>query len=166
MAMGERAELPWNGDEKTLLLGWLAFHREALARKCDGLSDEQLKCAAVPPSNLTLLGLVRHLTDMEAGYLVWSRCGGPLVLRYWSEEHEGADFEDVADANVGETFATWRATCERADQLIDESDSLDAVGAGDGLSLRRDLLKVMSEYARHDGHADLLREVIDGSTGE
>lgn len=164
--MGERQELPWVGDETTLLLGWLAFYRETLAIKCDGLSDEQMKVAAVPPSNLSLLGLVRHLTDQEAGHLVWARGGGALELPYWSKEHEGADFDDVAGADVAATFATWRAVCDRSDQLIAETESLDAPGAGDGLSLRRALLKVIGEYARHDGHADLLREVIDGAVGE
>ena len=107
-------------------MGWLAFYRETLAIKCDGLSDEQVKVAAVPPSNLSLLGLVRHLTDQEVGHLVWGRCGGALELPYWSKEHEGADFDDVAGADVAKTFATWRATCDRSNQLIADAESLDA----------------------------------------
>lgn len=163
--MGTREEPDLRGGERALLLGWLEFHRQTLAMKCDGLDRAQLVAMAVPPSNLSLLGLVRHLTEMERIYLVHGIGGGPIEYVYAGENPE-ADFEEVATADPAAAFAAWDAERARADEVIAAVESLDAPGAGNNWPLRSNILKVLGEYARHNGHADLLRERLDGTTGE
>lgn len=160
-----RPDPPTAGDERAILLGWLAFHRETLAMKCDGLSRQQLITMSIPPSDLSLLGLVRHLTEMERGYFVYGIGGGTFQLVYCTDENPDADIAGVADADPDADFATWQAECAHADRLIAVVPSLDDLGAA-GNSLRWNLAKVLQEYARHNGHADLLRQRIDGVAGE
>jgi hypothetical protein len=164
--MTDRRAPDQDGDERPLLLDWLAFHRDALAAKCAGLSNMQLVEAAVPPSNLSLLGLVRHLTEMERVYLVWGIGGGPLTLCYCSDADPEADFAGAATAGVDATMQIWARERAAADELVAAVPDLATPGAGNGYSLRWNLLKVIGEYARHNGHADLLRETLDGSVGE
>jgi hypothetical protein len=164
--MTDRRTPDQDGDERALLLDWLGFHRDTLAAKCAGLSRTQLVEAAVPPSNLSLLGLVRHLTEMERVYLIWGIGGGPLTLHYCSDADPEADFAGAATAGVDATMQIWARECAAADELVAAVPDLDAPGEGNGYSLRWNLLKVIGEYARHNGHADLLRETIDGSVGE
>ncbi len=166
--MTDRAPEPPDGDERGVLLGWLAFHRDALAAKCAGLDADQLAARAVPPSTLSLLGLVRHLAEMERVYGAWAL--GPRVeLEFvWGDYTDGGpdwDFE-AGPAMAGESMAAWRRERAAADERIVEHRAPDSVGAGNGRSLRWNLQKLVGEYARHNGHADLLRERIDGTTGE
>jgi Protein of unknown function (DUF664) len=168
MGQAGRAPEPVDGSERDVLLGWLSFHRDALAAKCEGVPPDGLISAAVPPSPLSLLGLVRHMTEMERVYLVYALGGGELRLVYGPYE-EGApegDFDDLEPGMVEESFDTWRQERQAADELIAGYPSLDGPGAGNRRSLRWNLTKVIQEYARHNGHADLLRESIDGQTGE
>lgn len=163
-----RVDQPADGDERSILLGWLAFYRNALEAKCQGLTPEQLADRAAPPSTLCLLGLVRHLTEMERAYAVWA-LGPDLPLDWvWGVYTEGGpawDFEATADMAI-ESFAAWETERRSADALIGAYDSLDQKGSGNGYSVRWNLLKLVGEYARHCGQADLLRERIDGQTGE
>ncbi|MDA0633643.1 DinB family protein [Nonomuraea sp. MCN248] len=159
----------FTGDERALLYSFLDWERETLAAKCAGLSEEQLRERAVPPSNLSLLGLVRHMAHVERA---WFRAiiDGEDVPRLWGKDtHQDADFEDVDTASAEEAFATWRAEIERARE-ISAALPLDALAKqrrhGNDVSHRRTLIHVIQEYARHNGHADLLRERIDGTTGE
>lgn len=162
----DRAPAPRStADERALLLGWLAFQRDTLAWKCAGLTPAQLVTASVPPSNLTLLGLVRHMTEMERHYLVHGVGGAADTLRYCGDDPEG-DFEGVAGADPDEDMAAWLEDRARADETIATVADLAAPGAGNGAALRWNLLKVLGEYARHNGHADLLRQRIDGAVGE
>jgi Protein of unknown function (DUF664) len=149
-------------DERAQLREWLALYREKIAEKCAGLTGEQLARMSVAPSRLSLLGLVRHLTEMERAFLRngVGRAGLPLV--YCSDEDPDADFEGVAGADPDAVFATWREECRLADEAIEAVSSLDE---GEW-SLRWCLVKVATEYARHTGHADLLRERIDGVVGD
>ena len=163
-----RVAQPPDGDERTILLGWLAFHRNALEAKCHGLTAEQLADRALPPSTLCLLGLVRHLTEMERAYLVWAL--GPDVPLKWvwgdyTDDGRAWDF-DADVSMVAETMAAWEREKQAADTLIGQYGSLDLNGTGNGYSVRWNLQKLIGEYARHNGHADLLRERIDGQTGE
>ncbi len=165
---GERAQEPREGSERALLLAWLAFHRGALEAKCTGLRPEELVEASVAPSALSLLGLVRHMTEMERVYLVYALGGGELAFVYGTYD-EGApapDFDELEPAMVEQSFQLWHREREAADELIAGHASLDEPGAGNRLSVRWNLLKVILEYARHNGHADLVRESIDGATGE
>jgi hypothetical protein len=164
----DRIAEPTDGDERHVLLGWLAFHRSALAAKCAGLSAEQLTLRSAPPSTLSLLGLVRHITEMERVYAVHALGpGGELEFVYGAYEDGGPEWDIEADASMSEeSLANWVREQRVADTLIERQPSLDAPSPGHGSSVRWTLLKLVGEYARHNGHADLLRERIDGATGE
>ena len=161
-----RAPEPGNAAERGLLLGWLAFHRDALAAKCEGLTDEQLVLASAPPSDLSLLGLVRHMTEMEHAYLVRALAGGEFSRVYCSDEAPDADICDLRPEMVAASMIRWHDERSRADQLLSATGPLGATAAGNRFSVRWNLLKVIGEYARHNGHADLIRERIDGAIGE
>jgi hypothetical protein len=105
-----------------------------------------------------LLGLVRHLTNMEVSRLRWF-AGDKVEMPYGRD-----DFEGVAEADASENLKRWRKECRRGDEIIASAPNLDDPGAN-GLSLRVVILSLSNEYARHNGHADLLRERIDGTSG-
>ncbi|MEU4572674.1 DinB family protein [Nonomuraea sp. ATR24] len=159
----------FDGDERAILYSWLDWHRETLAAKCAGLSEEQLRRRAVPPSGMSLLGLVRHMAHVERAWFRRMIDDEDVPLLYGKQERQDADFEDVDDASAEEAFATWRAEIERARQ-VSAALPLDAIAKrrrdGNEVSHRRILVHLIQEYARHNGHADLLRERIDGVTGE
>jgi hypothetical protein len=164
-----RAPEPVAGDERELLLGWLAFHRDALAAKCAGLDPDQLVTESAPPSDLTLLGLVRHMTEMEHVYLVHAvggSGGAPLAEVYCTGEEPDADIAGLEPGLAGPSLARWAEEMAAADRLLAGAGPLDGPVRGNSRSLRWNLLKTIGEYARHNGHADLLRERIDGATGE
>jgi hypothetical protein len=167
VAAMDRAPEPQVADEHEILLGWLAFHRDALASKCEGLTDEELVSASVPPSDLTMLGLVRHLTEMEHCYLVHAlRGGGPFSLIYCTDDDPDADIVGLAAGMAQPSIERWKAERAQADELLSVTSSLDAPAAGNRFTVRWNLIKLIQEYARHNGHADLIRESIDGATGE
>ena len=149
-------------------MGWLRFHRDALAAKADGLDPEQLTTPSAPPSALTILGLVRHLTEMERVYGAWAVGGrGDLVFVYGDYVDGGPEWDfDVDRSMVDESMANWRTECEATDRAVAEADSIDSIGTGNRRSVRWNLHKLVGEYARHNGHADIMRERVDGSTGE
>ncbi|MER6577725.1 DinB family protein [Nonomuraea sp. NPDC001023] len=162
-----RVPPPLTGDERTVLGNWLEWHRGTLAVKCAGLTDEQLRLRSAEPSSMSLLGLVRHLAHVER---VWFRrvLNGEDIPRLWNKDVDNdADFNDVDDASVEEAFATWQDEIERA-RAISAAKPLDAVADRNGQDCthRWILVHMIEEYARHNGHADLLRERIDGATGE
>ena len=159
-------------DELGALRRWLGDLRATVERKADGLSPEQLATRSVPPSDLSVLGLVRHLAQMEHYWFVLtlSRTDEPQL--YVPDGDWDAQFRDaVADeAVVADAFDTWRAVCARADTVMDglEPADLEFVWDPDDRigSVRDALIQVLYEYSRHCGHLDLLREAIDGQTGE
>ncbi|WP_369211627.1 DinB family protein [Streptomyces flavofungini] len=157
--------------ELTSLTAFLQYQRETLAMKCAGLSAEQLKERAVPPSDMSLLGLVRHLAEVERSWFrnVLNREAAGANWR-GRVPGEPADF-DVADADPDEAFEVWRAECARSRAIVDALGSPGSLDVtvdfrGEAYSLRYVLTHMIEEYARHNGHADLLRERIDGVTGE
>jgi hypothetical protein len=167
-----RTDPPWNGDERATLEGFLDYHRDTLAWKCSGLTDAQLRERAVPPSALSLLGLVRHLADVERswfqrGVAGLSRSEAPPIS--YSDEDPDGEFTQVDQADVTEAFETWRAECRRSREITAATPSLDTTfhheRFGKDISLRCSR-NMVEEYCRHNGHADLLRERIDGSVGE
>jgi uncharacterized damage-inducible protein DinB len=163
-----RPRVPREAGERETLNAWLEYHRATLMIKCDGLSPEQLRERSVPPSSLSLLGLVRHMAEVERGWFRRRVAGETAVPRYYSDENPDGDFDDVDTADVDEAFATWRDDVERARAAVAAVPSLDDVfGARENrYSLRWIMTHMIEEYARHNGHADLLRERIDGSTGD
>ncbi|MFF6850153.1 DinB family protein [Streptomyces antimycoticus] len=168
MTTAERREAPRTADERTSLEGWLDFHRATLALKCEGLDDKQLREASAPPSELTLLGLVRHMAEVERSWFrrVFAHENTPPI--WYSEEDPDGEFH-VADGDTAESaFAIWRDEIAKAEEAA-AGHSLDDVvtrpGRGD-YNLRWIYLHMIEEYARHNGHADLIRERIDGVTGD
>jgi len=145
------------GDERELLDGWLEYYRAAALDKCAGLSAEQLASPSCPPSPLSLIGLVRHLTEMERAYA--HRIADPATpLLYCTEGSPDGDFEDIETADVDADLETFSEHCVRSREIMADLPL-------DG-SLRWNYLYLIKEYARHLGHADLLRERIDGAIGE
>jgi hypothetical protein len=162
-----RAAEPPEAAERDLLLGWLAFHRDALEAKCAGLSDDQLVLRSTPPSSLSLLGLVRHMAEMERVYGAWANCCPSELVFVWGPYDEGGpehDF-DCDTSQVATSMRAWRDEKAGTDGAVRHLD-LDDSGGANGRTLRWNLQKLVGEYARHNGHADLIREAIDGVTGE
>ena len=128
---------PSLGDERATLVEYLRCQRLTLTMKCDGLDADQLARRSVEPSPLSLLGLVRHMAEVERG---WSR--RTMAWRVWRDE------------------------CAVTEQLVADADDLGVTDPGQRISLREVLVHLVEEYARHNGHADFLRERIDGRVGE
>ncbi|MFJ9810973.1 DinB family protein [Streptomyces sp. NPDC101158] len=168
MNRDHRTPPPHTADERATLTAMLQFQRDTLEMKCAGLTPEQLRSRLVRPSGLSLLGLVRHAAEVERG---WFRnvINGERSRSPWTPagSTDWADF-DVDDADVDEGFAVWRDECARAREIVAAAPSLDVTGTvgEETYSLRYVLAHMIEEYARHNGHADLLRERIDGTTGE
>jgi len=167
----DRTEPPYVGDERATLAGFLDFQRDTLEWKCSGLTAEQLRERSAPPSSLTLLGLIRHLAEVERGWFRRGVAGEDVGPLYYTEEELDQDFDDVDDAtaeDVEGALAAWRYEVQRAREIV-ASAALDQAFTsrrGNTISLRWVLVHMIEEYARHNGHADLLREGIDGSKGE
>lgn len=155
--------------ERAALEGWLRFHRETLLSKCAGLDAGQLKQASVPPSNLTLLGLVRHMTEVERSWFRRRFAGEQVDPLYYTEAQPDSDFENVADADAERDYDAYLAEC-RASDTVATGHRLDETFVHPRLHADMDLrwiyLHMIEEYARHNGHADLIRECIDGSVGD
>jgi uncharacterized damage-inducible protein DinB len=153
-------------DERTTLDGYLAYYRGSLLHKCAGLSGEQLAERAVPPSNLSLLGLLRHMAKVER---IWFRrrfAGQPVDSPYDPALGKDADFEDLRPARAEEDYARFVEECRLADAAAASASLDDTFTHLDSLySLRMIYVHMIAEYARHVGHADLLRERVDGVTG-
>jgi hypothetical protein len=167
-----RTNEPYVGDERTMLEGWLDYHRDTLLTKCAGLTAEQLKTPSVEPSGLTLLGLVRHMADVERSWFRVRAAGQDLGGIYWSEDNPDGEFDDVADADAEADFATFAAEVEAARKAVADVPLEHTFlrrrrdGSADEISVRWVYIHMIEEYARHNGHADLIRERLDGVTGE
>ncbi len=164
----ERIPPPLTGDERTTLRAYLDYHRATLAWKCEGLTDEELRRASMPPSTLSLLGLVRHMAEVENH---WFRrtVGGEDVPHLWSDTRDFQAAYDASGSTREEAFAAWQAEVEHARRVEVAAESLDVAvyvpSWKEDASLRLIMLHMIHEYARHNGHADFLREAIDGTTG-
>ncbi len=170
----DRTDPDLRADERTSLTQFLDFHRATLISRIEGLTIEQLAVTR-PPSALTLAGLIKHLALVEDSWFVDRMAGRPLPEPWRSapfDDDEDWDFHSATDDSPEELLALYRAACDRSRAVVAEYDDLDALSVvpsrGDeGLfSLRWILLHMIEETARHNGHADLLRESIDGLTGE
>jgi uncharacterized damage-inducible protein DinB len=152
-------------DERSLLQRYLRNYRLTLELKCSGLDAEQLARRSVPPSNISLLGLVRHLATVEQAWFRVAMAGEDVPRLYRGEGEDEFDGAVADPAVVEEAYARWREEIAFAESYVDLTDDLGTVGA-DGDVLREVLLHMVEEYARHCGHADLLRERIDGRIGQ
>jgi uncharacterized damage-inducible protein DinB len=166
---GDGRPLPlMTGGERETLRSFLEFHRATLALKCAGLTDEQLRRRACAPSSLSLLGLVRHMAEVERAWFRRTVDGEDVPL-VWSPDGDFQAAYEAEGAGGAEALAAWEAETAHARRIEARAASLDeAVFAprwGREVSLRTVLLHVTHEYARHNGHADLLREAVDGTVG-
>ena len=169
----ERADRPKTASERETIESFLEFHRMTLLRKCSGLSDEQLRERAVPPSTMSLLGILRHMTDVERSWFRRTLAGEDVPPIYYSKEAPDDDFDATESLSPDEVFTAHLAELD-AVRAVAAARDLDATGRrlrNDGqamidFSLRWIYLHMIEEYARHNGHADLLRERIDGVVGE
>ena len=158
-------------DERTTLVGFLDYQRAVLARKAAGLSDQQARMTSCPPSDLTILGLVRHMSDVERGWAQRAMKGGAPEPIYYGSAHPDADpdgdFHAPPDATLAEALAAYWAEVAIADRIY-AAASLDEIERGTRAmySLRWILVHLIEEYARHCGQADLIRQAIDGITGD
>ena len=166
----ERHEPALTAGDREMLDGWLEYHRATLLAKCEGLTDEQLKTRSVPPSSLSLLGLVRHMSEVELGWfangLEADETATPI---YCSTASPDGDFDDLDSAPVAQVFARFDEEVDRSRRTSAARDLDRATPRprdGKPLTLRWVLTHMIEEYARHNGHADILREQIDGATGD
>ena len=157
-----------NGTEEQVTWSMVEYCRSVLLLKCQNLSDGQLKRRATPPSELSLLGLLRHMTKVERYWFQRCFLGSEEGPTYSTTEHPNADFDDLDSIDTDEVVARYVAACDLSRQVA-RTHRLDEIAVlqrgGEDVSLRYIGVHMIDEYARHLGHADLLREAIDGSVG-
>jgi uncharacterized damage-inducible protein DinB len=162
-----RQSAPTVDGELKMMEAWLEFHRQTLLSTCSGLTAEQLRQRPAPPSTMSLLGLVRHMTDVERGWFRRRIAGEDIGFRYSSEADPDGEFDNVEDADAERDFAAYREEVELARSVaagreLDETfyhERREVV-----MSVRWVYLHMIEEYARHNGHADLLRDRTDSAT--
>jgi uncharacterized damage-inducible protein DinB len=156
--------------EKAVLTEYLRTYRLTLELKCQDLDAEQLARRSVPPSTMSLLGLVRHLADVEHKWFQRVLTGRDVPRLYESPDDADLDFNGAVaeQAVVDDAFATWREQVRLAEEYLAGVEDLGATVShhGDDVEIRDIVVHMVEEYARHCGHADLLRECIDGRTGQ
>jgi Protein of unknown function (DUF664) len=173
----DRIRPPPREDEVTTLRAFLDYHRDTLRWKCAGLTQQQL-AQALPPSDMTLGGLMKHLAVVESDWFEDTFAGGSLMSPFdtvdWDADLDW-EWHSARDDTPDEVFALFDEAVRRADAVIEEAlarGGLDAASQkkdgreGTPFSLRRNIVHMIEEYARHNGHADLIRQSIDGATGE
>lgn len=167
----QRTRPPLGGDERTMLLGFLAFQRQTLRAKASGLTAEQLR-TPLPPSELTLAGLLKHMALVEDDWFGEVLRGEPPRAPWdgvdWAADRDW-EFHTALGDPPGEVFGLFDRAVARSDEILAAEPDLDAVAVrgrhGRRPTLRWILLHMIEEYARHNGHADLIRESIDGQRG-
>jgi Protein of unknown function (DUF664) len=167
LADPRRAEPPFVATERAMLEEWLEFHRTTLMIKCEGLSDATRKARPVPSSKLSLHGLVRHMGEVERNWFTKTLLRQPDAPSIWYDPTvEDSELVPLDDADWDSDLATWMGECERS-RAAATGRALDDTGLRDGepCSLRWIYTHMIEEYARHNGHADLIREMVDGAVG-
>ena len=163
-----RPKQPLVGEEREILTSYLDWQRQTFELKCAGVPPERLSDRQIRPSTMSLHGLLRHLSGVERWWFQIQFAGEEVPLLYYTDEDPDQDFESL-DGDVTKAFEIWRAECARSREIVAAAQSLDATGThmatGNPVQLRRILVHMIGEYARHNGHADLLRERTDGATG-
>ncbi len=151
-----------------MLDAWLDYHRATLLWKCAGLTETQLKERSCPPSSLSLLGLLRHMTDVENGWFAGNLTGEGNRPRYYGPDQPDGEFDNLDSAPTDEVFAAFVAECDRSREVTAgvDLDHTFVSRRGNTISVRWVYTHMIEEYARHNGHADLLRERIDGAVGD
>jgi len=158
-------------DERSLLIEYLRTQRLTLAMKCADLNADGLAARSVPPSTMSLLGLVRHMAEVERSWTRRVMAGDDAPRRYATDDDRDGDWNGAVadDAVVEEAWTAWREEQVFTDRFLASAPDLGItreVGDGRRISLREVLIHLIEEYARHDGHADLIRERVDGRVGQ
>jgi uncharacterized damage-inducible protein DinB len=161
-----RTEPPYVLDEREMLEAWLEFHRTTLLLKCEGLDDQRRKARPIPTSLLSLHGLMRHMAEVERNWFTRALLSQPDIPFIWIRDAEDEELFPLDDADWDADRATWEAECDRSREAA-ASRQLDDCGTrlDQPVSLRWIYTHMIEEYARHNGHADLIRELIDGAVG-
>jgi hypothetical protein len=165
--VGRTVEIPRHADELTMLKAYLDYYRETFELKCTGVTPAQMSQRSSLPSTMSLHGLARHLAGVERWWFAINFAGIDLPMLYYSDDDPDQDFESL-DSDPLEALDVWRVECARSRRIVDDASSLDDVGAVErsgSYALRWLVLRMIAEYAQHAGHADLLREGIDGAVG-
>jgi uncharacterized damage-inducible protein DinB len=156
--------------ERSVLTDYLRAYRLTLEMKCAGLDAGQLARRSVPPSTMSLLGLIRHIAETERAWFRMRMAGQDVPWLFRTDEDGDAAWNGaVPDPDVvAQAWQAWRGEVAFAERFVAETDDLGARAMRDGgtISLREVLVHMIEEYARHCGHADLLRERIDGRVGQ
>ncbi len=167
--MDDRLEPQMAVDETTTLTEFLDYYRASLLLKVEGLDDDRARLRSCPPSTLSLLGLVRHMAEVERNWFRWVLVGEDAPPLYFTDDDEDLDMHPPVDATLAEALATLAGEVDFARAAV-ASATLDQVGRsqrhGQDVNVRWIMVHMIEEYARHCGHADLLRESIDGVTGD
>jgi uncharacterized damage-inducible protein DinB len=158
-------------DERAVLAAFLRYQRDTLEWKCSGLDAADLARRSVEPSTLSLLGLVRHMAEVERSWFRRTMAGQDAPPHYYSDTNRDGAFDGATPdpAAVAEAWDTWRAEVAFTDEFVAAAPSLDVTGNDrwvGKISLRWVLVHMIEEYGRHNGHADLLRQRIDGAVGQ
>jgi uncharacterized damage-inducible protein DinB len=163
-----RREPPEAAAERATLQGFLDFHRDTLLWKCAQLSDDQLRARPLATTNLSLLGLVRHLADVERSWFRRRIAGEDAPPIYYTEAEPDLDIDPPADADPAADLEVFRAEVAACDAAVAGHDLDDTFVTQRGAtrSVRWVYVHMIEEYARHNGHADLIRQAIDGAVGE
>jgi uncharacterized damage-inducible protein DinB len=163
-----RTEPPFVLDEREMLEGWLEFHRMTLILKCEGLDDAARKRRPIATSLLSLHGLVRHMAEVERSWFRRRFGSDPNLPHIFLDPAiEDSELAPLDDASWDDDLAAWHAACD-ASRAAAEGHALDEsvlLPNGKQLSLRWIYNHMIEEYARHNGHADLIREMVDGAVG-
>ncbi len=164
----ERPEPPMDGDERTMLTVWLDYQRATLLWKCENVEPDAMVRRGVPPSGLSLLGLVRHMTFVEWSWFEKCFAGNGSPQPFDTSQDPDVDFNDLDPARVPDDMERFLRQCDVSRAIVGGADSFGQLAAQsrDDVSLRWIVVHMIEEYARHNGHADLLRELIDGAVGE
>jgi uncharacterized damage-inducible protein DinB len=167
LADQRRSEPAFVLDERQMLEAWLEFHRTTLLLKCEGLDDAGRKARPVATSKLSLHGLVRHMAEVERGWFQRTLGRAPDTPSIWLDRDvEDSELVPLDDADWEQDVSRWQRECEQSRRAAAGRD-LDETGLrrGKEVSLRWIYTHMIEEYARHNGHADLLREMVDGAVG-
>jgi uncharacterized damage-inducible protein DinB len=163
-----RIDPPFVADERAMVEAWLDWHRITLLLKCEGLDDAGRKARPVATSKLSLHGLIRHMADVERNWfrrVLLRDADAPTI--FWDTAIEDSELVPLDDADWDADLALWQAECAAA-RAAAAGLSLDDTGTrrGEPCSLRWIYNHMVEEYARHNGHADLIRELVDGAVGD
>jgi uncharacterized damage-inducible protein DinB len=162
-----RSEPPYVLGDREMLEAWLEFHRTTLLLKCEGLDDAARKARPVPTSKLSLHGLVRHMAEVERGWFQRALAQDPGAPYLWRDPAiDDSELVPLDDADWAADIAAWHAECERSRRTAASHELQDTgIRQGEPCTLRWIYVHMIEEYARHNGHADLIRELLDGAVG-